>query len=126
MSRPSSREGERGVRGDKSHSLNGILRMKNPFASADFLVRRTLFSERNLFPRLLALAALGLLLVPLPAEAKPKAALVQTAVIENTGSTNTTGYRLEISSDGSVKRGLHNRNASNWCYGRTGICPGCR
>lgn len=48
------------------------------------------------------LGAAGMLLITLPSLAKntPKAP-VQTAVIENTGSTNTTGYQLQVSSDGS-------------------------
>ena len=48
---------------------------------------------------------LGLLLAVLPVYAKktPKAP-VQTAVIENTGSTNTLGYHLQVSSDGSITR----------------------
>ncbi len=46
------------------------------------------------------LGAAGLLLAVLPAAAKPKAAPVQTAVIENSGSTNTTGYRIVVSPDG--------------------------
>ncbi len=108
MLRPSSREGDRGVRGDESHSLNGILRMKNPFASADFFVRRTLFSERNLFPRVFASLTMGLLLAALPALAKtppkpkPKAAPIETAMIENTGSTNTLGYSISVTSGGSI------------------------
>ena len=63
-----------------------------------------LFSERNLFPRFFTLAAAGLLFAALPAIAKSKAMPVQTALIENTGSTNTLGYQLQISSDGTVAK----------------------
>lgn len=53
--------------------------------------------------KLVMLGAAGLLLAALPALAKktPKAP-VQTATIENTGSTNTTGYQFTVSSDGST------------------------
>jgi hypothetical protein len=46
----------------------------------------------------------GLLLAALPASAKPKPASVQTAVIENTGSTNTLGYKITVISTGSLIR----------------------
>jgi len=57
---------------------------------------------------LLVLGAAGLILAALPAlakaphKAKPKAATVETAVIENTGSTNTKGYHITISSTGGA------------------------
>ena len=35
-------------------------------------------------------------------ETKPKAAIVETATIENTGSTNTKGYNVSIKSDGTA------------------------
>ena len=66
---------------------------------ANFFIRRMPFSERSSLPRFLALAAAGLLLVALPAVAKPKPGAVQTAGIENTGSTNTLGYTIAISSN---------------------------
>ena len=65
-------------------------------------LRRTPFSERSSLPRLLALTVAGLLLAALPAVAKPKAAPVQTAVIMNTGSTNTQGYQIQVASDGGA------------------------
>ena len=65
-----------------------------------FVRRTTLTSERSLLPRFLALTAVGPLLIALSASAR--SAPVQTAVIENTGSTNTTGYRVTVSSDGSA------------------------
>ena len=54
------------------------------------------FSERNSFPRLLALTTAGLLLAALPAAAKQKAVPAQVAVIENSGSTNTFGYKVTV------------------------------
>ena len=60
------------------------------------------FSERNLFPRALALAA-GLLLAALAAAARPKQSVGPIAVIMNSGSTNTTGYRIVVSPDGSAQ-----------------------
>ena len=49
--------------------------------------------------------AAGLLLAVLPATAKPKAMpktpVLQTAVIENTGSTNTFGYTVTVSLTGN-------------------------
>jgi len=50
--------------------------------------------------RLVAVGAAGLLLAALPAAAKPKAAPVQTAEIDNTGSTNTLGYAIHVTSSG--------------------------
>lgn len=56
--------------------------------------------------KLSILSAAGLLLTALPALAKtpPKTAPVETALIENSGSTNTLGYQLQVSSDGSVAK----------------------
>ena len=51
-------------------------------------------------PFFLALTTAGLLLAALPVAAKPKPAAVPVAVIENSGSTNTTGYRVTVSPDG--------------------------
>ena len=54
----------------------------------------------------MVLGAAGLLLAALPAAAKtpqkasPKVAAIQTAVIENTGSTNTSGYTITLTSTG--------------------------
>ena len=50
----------------------------------------------------LILAALGLLPSALPAGAKPQTPAVRTAVIENTGSTNTRGYRITVSAAGAA------------------------
>jgi hypothetical protein len=58
--------------------------------------------------KVVIISAAGLLLTALPAlaktpqKAKPKLVPVQTALIENTGSTNTKGYQLDVSSDGSA------------------------
>ena len=58
-------------------------------------------SERSSLPRT-AYAAIGLLLAALPAGARapqksaPKAAPAEYATIENTGSTNTLGYRIVV------------------------------
>ncbi len=49
----------------------------------------------------LAFGAAGLLLAVLPATAKPKLTSIQTAEINNSGSTNTFGYDIGVSSDGS-------------------------
>ena len=55
----------------------------------------------------IALGLAGLLFAALPAAAKtppkaaPKATAMQTAVIENTGSTNTSGYKITVTSTGS-------------------------
>ena len=51
----------------------------------------------------LMLGTAGLLLAALPVYAKktPKAP-VQTALIKNTGSTNTEGYQLHVAADGSA------------------------
>lgn len=55
----------------------------------------------------IALGAAGLLLAALPTLAKtppkatPKAAAMQTAIIENTGSTNTSGYTITLTSTGT-------------------------
>ncbi len=60
--------------------------------------------------RIAIAGAVGLLLTALPVLAKtlpkvkPKAVLVETAVIENTGSTNMLGYQIRVSSDGSVAK----------------------
>ncbi len=51
--------------------------------------------------RIAMFGAAGLFLAVPPTIAKPKAAPAQTAMIVNSGSTNTTGYQLEVSSDGS-------------------------
>ena len=67
-----------------------------------FVQRTALTSERSSLPRFLALPAALLLLAALPAGAKPKPAAVQTAVIENTGSTNTLGYQILVFATGSV------------------------
>jgi hypothetical protein len=58
--------------------------------------------------RTFALGAMGLSLAALPAgakapSAKPAPPVVQTAVIENTGSTNTQGYRITISATGKAE-----------------------
>ncbi len=56
----------------------------------------------------LVLGAAGLMFAALPAlakapqKAKPKAAPAETAVIENTGSTNTKGYQITVSSTGGA------------------------
>ena len=66
-------------------------------------IRRMLLSERNSFPRLLALTAAGLLLAALPILSAPAPALAAPdALIVNTGSTNTTGYRIYVSPSGKV------------------------
>lgn len=56
----------------------------------------------------LILSAAGLLLACLPAgakshNAKPAKPIIRTAVITNSGSTNTTGYEIVISSNGAVR-----------------------
>ena len=73
-------------------------------------VRRTaLTSERSLLPRSLTALTAALLLTALPALAKPTPkAPVQTAVIENSGSTNTTGYTLRISPSGEAGQVIGN------------------
>ncbi len=59
--------------------------------------------------RILIAGAAGLLLSALPAlaktpqKAKPKAAPAETAVIENTGSTNTKGYKITVYSGGGAR-----------------------
>jgi hypothetical protein len=113
MSRRSSGNEERGQeRGNKFLSLNGgVLRtMGNAIVFHSF-VRRTCFcSERNSFPRVLAMIVAGLLLAALPVVAKPKFVPtnpnfvpIPTAVINNSGSTNTVGYAIEISSTGDIR-----------------------
>ena len=104
MSKRSNEQGnERGDRGsqgrgDESLSLNNVLRTEeNKPSIRKSFIRRMPFSERNSFPRLLALTAAGLLLAALPALAKSKPVPVQTAVIVNTGSTNTFGYTITVS-----------------------------
>lgn len=55
------------------------------------------------------MGAAGLLLAVFPAlakapqKAKPKTAPVETAVIENTGSTNTKGYQITVYSTGGAR-----------------------
>lgn len=84
------------------------------------------FSERDSSPRLLAFAAAALLLAALPALAKAphkmklKAAPSETATIENTGSTNTTGYKITVTQTGNSFHaeavstgGDHNGEAGN-------------
>lgn len=57
---------------------------------------------------LLVLGAAGVLLAAAPVlakashKAKPATAPAETAVIENTGSTNTKGYRITVSSGGGA------------------------
>ncbi len=101
-----SKAGERRhMRGDKSHYafgitpylLNNVLRTRKMQMYANAFMRRMPFSERSSLPRVLALIMAGLILVALPAVAKPKLVAVQTAVIENTGSTNTVGYKITVS-----------------------------
>ena len=56
--------------------------------------------------RLIGAGIAGLLLGALPAlakTAKPKTVPVESAVIENSGSTNTTGYKITVSSGGSAQ-----------------------
>ncbi|MGI4791459.1 MAG: hypothetical protein ACRYFS_21735 [Janthinobacterium lividum] len=48
--------------------------------------------------RIALLSAAGMLLVSLPALAKPKPVPVETADIVNTGSTNTFGYKITVAS----------------------------
>ena len=57
-------------------------------------------------PSRMAIAgAVGLLLAALPVLAKaPPKVVVQTALIENSGSTNTLGYQIRVSSDGTVAK----------------------
>ena len=52
------------------------------------------------------LVTAGLLLAALPLLAKPtpKVAPIETAVIENTGSTNTSGYKITLLSTGNTFR----------------------
>ena len=62
-------------------------------------------STRN---RLLVFGAASLLLAAWPAlaqrphKAQPKTPPAESAIIENTGSTNTTGYRITVSSTGTA------------------------
>jgi len=80
-------------------------------------------STRN---KWLIAGAMGLLLAVLPALAKaphkmkPKAAPSETATIENTGSTNTTGYKITVTQSGNSFHaeaastgGDHNSEAGN-------------
>ena len=58
--------------------------------------------------KVLMMSVAGLLLTALPIlakvpqKAKPKAAPAETAIIENTGSTNTKGYQITVSSTGGA------------------------
>ena len=63
--------------------------------------------------RIAAFSAAGLFLAALPAGAKPKAAPVQTAVIENTGSTNTLGYKITVTLTGATARMTSAENSGN-------------
>ncbi len=63
----------------------------------------------------LILSAAGLLLACLPAGAKPYSTkhappVVRTAVITNSGSTNTSGYEIVISSSGAVRYDGHSHH----------------
>ena len=100
----SSRAGKRGqVRGSKLLSLvRAVLRTKDNATFAILRPKDDFNSERSLLPRL-ALGA-ALLLAVLPASAKPKVVPIQTAVIENTGSTNTFGYQVTVTATGSAFR----------------------
>ena len=62
----------------------------------------------------------GLLLAVLPAGAKPKAAPVQTAVIENSGSTNTFGYTVTVSLTGNSYHVASVSNNGSICNSETG------
>lgn len=104
-----------GKRGSELLSLNSILRMKDQPLLTAFSSEGRIFSERSSLPRALALAAAGLLLTVLPlaakapAKAKPKMAPLETAVIENTGSTNTTGYKIIVYPIGGARIGAEVR-----------------
>ena len=92
-------EAGKGERGSELLSLvKVVLRTKDKLTQGFLLFRPKdgLFSERSSLPRLLALTAAGLLLAALPAVAKPKPVPAQTAVIMNTGSTNTFGYKVTV------------------------------
>jgi hypothetical protein len=76
--------------------------------------RTTSFSERSLLPHTLVLLTMGLLLSALPALAKAPQQVtlkhqadIRTAGIENTGSTNTMGYAIAISSNYSARTNGH-------------------
>ena len=105
MSMLSKRAGAqgRGERGSKLHSLSIRPSDEETVSKGWPFIRRMPFSERSSLPCFLALASAGLLLTALPAVAKPKAVPVQTAVIENSGSTNTVGYTIEVSPTGSSR-----------------------
>lgn len=64
--------------------------------------------------KIMMLGTAGLFLAALPAAAKPKAmpkaAFMQTAVIENTGSTNTLGYKITVT---ATKGTYHISSVSN-------------
>ena len=66
------------------------------------------FMERNLLVRARVIVlTTGLLLAALPLFAKtaPHRAIEETVTIENSGSTNTIGYKIVVSSRGSVSYG---------------------
>ncbi len=69
--------------------------------------------------RLAVAGAAGLLVAALPLFAKvpqktkPKAAPLETAVIENTGSTNTLGYKITVMLTGDLVKGTAVENGGN-------------
>ncbi len=102
----STHNSESRERGSKLHSLqqNRPSDEKTAQHSFSFVRRTTLSSERSLLPRFLAAFTAALLLAALPvlAKTKPKVISVESAIIENTGSTNTQGYAIKISTTGDI------------------------
>jgi hypothetical protein len=72
--------------------------------------------------RIVLISAAGLLLAALPLWAKttPKAMTAETAVIENTGSTNTSGYKITLLSTGTMVRVVSVSNGGKDHNSKTG------
>ena len=105
MLKLSNQEKKRELRGSELLSLlNSSFGRKSSKRKVSSVRRTALTSERSSLPRFLALPAAAMLLAALPAIAGQKHhAFAPSAIIENTGSTNTKGYTIQVYPNGGVE-----------------------